>query len=86
MPKQLILIEARFLKVGDLVFDYKHRDLVKVEYVGFDRDTHRNIENVHVSYGIEALSADNFKPNAQVTILVDTDALEIILPENIGYR
>lgn len=86
MPKQLILIDARFLKEGDLVFDYKHRDLAKVEYVGFDRDTHRDIENVHVSYGAEALSADNFKPKDQVTILIDTDALEIVLPENIGYR
>lgn len=86
MSKQLILIDARFLKTGDLVFDYKHRDLQKVEYVGFDRDTHRNIENVHVSYGMESISADNFKPKDQVTILLDTDALEIVLPENIGYR
>lgn len=86
MSKQLILIDARFLKEGDLVFDYKYRDLAKVEYIGFDRDSHRNIENVHVSYGMEALSADNFKPNSQVTILVDTDTLGIVSPENIGYR
>lgn len=86
MLNQLILIDARFLRAGDLIFDYKHRDLQKVEYVGFDRDMHMDIENVHVSYGIEALSADNFKPKDQVTILVDTDALQIVLHENIGYR
>lgn len=34
--KQLIEVPARFLKPDDLVFDFKYRDLQKVEYVSFE--------------------------------------------------
>lgn len=92
--KQLIEISVRHIKVGDLIFDYKHRDLQKVEYVSFENEKGQDIElsvdmklhNVHVSYGNEAMSADNFTANAKVKILVDTESLEIVDPENIGYR
>lgn len=90
--KQLIEIPARFLKTGDLIFDLKHRDLQEVEYVSFETasgGTYKGIgeiKNIHVDYGEEAMSADNFPPDLTVIILIDTDTLEVIDPENIGYR
>jgi len=32
------------------------------------------------------MSADNFNPEQTVLILIDTDSLEIVEAENIGYR
>lgn len=91
--KQLIKIQAKFLKEGDLIFDFEKRDLQKVEYVlKEDKDGHsvretlRSVENIHVDYGEKAMSADNFKPTDEITILIDTDKLEITTPENIGYK
>lgn len=90
--KQLIKIEARLLKKGDLIFDYKHRDLQIIDYVGKEdkngnyTDITSNIDNIYVDYGIESVSADNFKPNQEVTILIDTDTIKISKPDNIGYR
>lgn len=90
--KQLVNITARFLKPNDLIFDFKHRDLQKVEYVAFETANGGvyngigELKNIHVSYGGKAMSADNFPPDLKVTILIDTDILEIIEPEYIGYR
>jgi len=90
--KQLIEIKAIFLKHGDLIFDYKHRDLQKVEYVAFETENGgvytglNDIENIHVSYGEKSMSGDNFKPDNRVIILIDTEKLEIIEPQNIHYR
>lgn len=92
--KQLINIKASFLKQDDLIFDLKHRDLQRVEYV-FIEDINGTTEstgimkephNVHVSYGEEAMSADNFRPNSTIMILIDTENIEIVEPKNIGYR
>ena len=90
--KQLIQIPARFLKKDDLVFDFKHRDLQKIDYVGKEdkngnhTEIVSNMHNIHVSYGVNSASADNFYPNDQVTIMIDTDNLKISKPDNIGYR
>ena len=84
--QQLIKIAARFLKANDLIFNYKHRDLVKVEYVEIERNLKYQIENVHVSYGMEAVSVDNFKPDDEITILINTENLKITEPKEIGYR
>ena len=90
--KQLIEMPARFLKPYDLIFDFKYRQLQKVDYVSFETangGTYNGIgeiKNIHVSYGEKAMSADNFPPDLKVTILIDTDIIEIIEPENIGYR
>ena len=90
--KQLVEVPARYLKPDDLIFDFKHRDLQKVEYVAFETANGGvytgigELKNIHVSYGEKAMSADNFPPDLKVTILIDTDILEIIEPEYIGYR
>ncbi|WP_320034815.1 hypothetical protein [Halarcobacter sp.] len=91
--KQLIEIPAKFLKSGDLIFDFKHRDLQKVEYVFHEAKNGENCKNtmapvhsIHVDYGEEAMSADNFKPETILMILIDTDKLEVVEPEYIGYR
>lgn len=92
--KQLIEIPATFLRAGDLVFDYKHRDLQKVDYVFIEDENGTSLSTgvagiahtVHVSYGEEAMSADNFKPESKITILIDTEKLEVIESRNIGYR
>ena len=90
--KQLIEIPARLLKPDDLIFDFKYRDFQKIKYVSFETANGRTyngigeIENIHVSYGEKSMSADNFPPNLKVTILIDTETLKIIEPENIGYR
>lgn len=90
--KQLIEIPARFLREDDLIFDFKYRQLQKVDYVSFETangGTYNGIgeiKNIHVSYGEKAMSADNFPPDLKVTILIDTDIIEIVKPENIYYR
>ena len=92
--KQLIEISPLYLKRGDLVFDYKHRDLQKVEYVSIEDENGRSEHSgtmgvphvVHVDYGEEAMSADNLSPDSKVLILIDTEKLEILEPANIGYR
>lgn len=90
--KQLIEIKARFLKSDDLIFDFKHRDLQKVDYVCFETesggyyDGSTEMKNVHVTYGEEAMSADNFNPDTSIMILIDLTVLEIVEPENIHYR
>lgn len=85
--KQLIEIKAKFLKSGDLIFDYKHRDLQKIEYVSLECPIgSTELNNIHVDYGFESMSADNFNPEQTVLILIDTDSLEIVEAENIGYR
>lgn len=92
MSKQLITIKARFLKSDDLIFDYKHRDLQKIEYVS--KETSNGgmyngvgvISNIHVSYGQDCDYADNFTPDDDVMILIDTDELKIIDSKNAGIR
>ena len=90
--KQLIEIPARFLREDDLIFDFKYRQLQKVDYVSFETANGGSyngigeIKNIHVSYGEKAMSADNFTPDLKVTILIDTDIIEIVKPENIYYR
>lgn len=90
--KQLIEIPARFLREDDLIFDFKYRQLQKVDYISFETANGGSyngigeIKNIHVSYGEKAMSADNFTPDLKVTILIDTDIIEIVKPENIYYR
>ena len=92
--KQLINIKASSLRAGDLIFDYKHRDLQRIDYISKEDEIGNptfnqvspKVTNIHVSYGEEAASADNFKPNNEVTILIDTDELNIIEPRSMGYR
>lgn len=89
MAKQLIEIQAVFLKAGDLIFDYKYRHLQKIEFVAketADGSRHCGIgelSNIHISYGLESNVADNFQPNCKVLILVDTDELDVIDAKNI---
>jgi len=92
--KQLVETDARFLQNGDLIFDFRHRDLQKIEYVACENKNGENIKhsldttvvNVHISYGEDAASADNFKPDEKLFILIDTEALKILKPTEIGYR
>ena len=92
--KQLIKIKATFLKPGDLIFDYRYRDCQKVEYISIEdeknRPEHTQVcfvpHTVHISYGLEADSADNFSADSEVTILIDTENIKTVKPENIGYR
>lgn len=83
--KQLIAIPAMFLKSNDLIFDYKSRKVQKIEYVSHEKQSERAliVSNVHVSYGMECLVADNFKPDSEVMILIETDDIEIADPKNI---
>ena len=77
--KQLVEIEAIYLKKEDFIFDFKNRNLTKIDYVHIERESingHRDLGepyNVHVSYGVDCDYSDNFKPNEKVLILIDTD-------------
>lgn len=92
--KQLIEIPAVYLKSGDLIFDYRHRDLQRVEYVSIEDENGTNLKTgiagdahiVHIDYGVDAASADNFTPDCKVTILIDTEKIKEIDPKDIGYR
>jgi len=92
--KQLIKIPAIFLKKHDLVFDYERRDLQKVDYVSIEDEAGTNKrtglmkapKSVHVCYGEQAMSADNFEPYQEITIQIDNSAIPIVKSENIGYR
>ena len=92
--KQLIKIPAIFLKQHDLIFDYERRDLQRVDYVSIEDKNGTNKrtglmrepKNVHVSYGEEAMSADNFDPYQEVTIQIDNSVIPVVEPEHIGYR
>ena len=81
--KQLIEIEAIHLKEGDLIFDFKSRDLTKIDYVSKESKDGGiylgigEIYNIQVSYGIDCDYTDNFKPNTKVLILVDTENIKI---------
>jgi hypothetical protein len=77
--KQLIQIRARFLKSNDLIFDYKSRKAQKVEYVSHEKASEKTpvITNIHVSYGMDCQVADNFEPDSEVIILIETDDIEI---------
>ena len=77
--KQLIEIEAIHLKKDDFIFDFKDRDVTKIEYVHIEQESingHRDLgepSNVYVSYGVDCEYSDNFKPTERVLILIDTD-------------
>ena len=89
MAKQLIEIEARHLQSEDLIFDYKTRKIQKIDYVSLEKENGDRycgigkMTNIHVSYGLECNVADNFKPDYKVLILIDTDKIETIAPNNI---
>ena len=77
--KQLVEIEAIYLKKEDFIFDFKNRNLTKIDYVHIERESingYRDLGepyNVNVSYGVDCDYSDNFKPNEKVLILIDTD-------------
>lgn len=78
--KQLINIPAKFLQKGDFIFDYKTRVAEEVDYVAKETEGGKtDIKNIFVSYGLESMVADNFSPNDEVTILVDTNDIKIRL-------
>lgn len=89
--KQLIQIEAKYLRSGDLVFDLRHRNLQKIEYVFCENKSGENVKhaldttvvNVHIDYGEEAHGADNFEPNSILMILINTEELKILKPNEI---
>jgi hypothetical protein len=67
--KQLVPIQARFLKEGDLIFCFEHRNLSRIHYVTQEGQEHERtgmitkLENIHVDYGQKATTSDNFHPN-----------------------
>lgn len=88
--KQLIQIKARNLKVGDLIFDFNRRTLQKIQYITHEdkignswRYSSEQVINVHIDYGEEAMSADNFEPDDDLLILINLDELKILKPEEI---
>lgn len=89
MAKQLIGIEARHLKSEDLIFDFRTRKVQRIEYVSFEKESGDrycgigSMTNVHVSYGLECNVSDNFSPDYNVLILIETDDIETIAPCNI---
>lgn len=90
--KQLIKIEARHLKPNDLIFDFKTRKVQKIDYVLLETESgdryvngFSKLANVHVCYGLESVVADNFMPDYEVLILIDTQKIETILPQDIRY-
>jgi len=84
MAKQLIEINARYLKSEDLIFNFKTRRVQKIEYVQADNyNSVRGPDNIFVSYGLESNVADNFKPDSKVLILIDADKIQIAEQKNI---
>ena len=89
MAKQLIEIEARHLQSEDLIFDFKTRKVQRIDYVSLEKENGDSycgvgeIANIHISYGLDCNVADNFKPDYKVLILIDTDKIETIAPNNI---
>lgn len=83
--RQLIPIRARFLKSNDLIFDYKSRKAQKVEYVSHEKASEKTpaVTNIHVSYGMDCQVADNFEPDSEVIILIETDDIEIAEVDSI---
>lgn len=76
--KQLIPIQARYLKKGDLIFDFNTRIAEEIDYLGKELDGRTKvITNIIIDYGIDSQKADNFKPNDEVFILIDTDSIPI---------
>ena len=81
--KQLIEIEAVYLQKGDLIFDFKSRNLTEIRYVSKETKngtTHLGvgeIHNIHISYSEDWDGSDNFKPNEKVLILIDTQSIKI---------
>lgn len=74
-------ISARRLKKGDIIFDLKHKIGERIDYIGFDDGNGlHEIDNVHISYGLEKDRADNFKPDDRVIILIDTSDIFIEEP------
>ena len=90
--KQLVQIQARFLKKGDLIFCFKHRNLSRIHYVTQEGQEYERtvmiteLENIHVDYGQEATTSDNFHPNDYVYILLDTDTIKILKEYEVGLR
>lgn len=76
--KQLTPIQARFLKRGDLIFDFQTRVVEEIDYVGKECSTGTTtLANIHISYGINSEKADNLLPNDEVLILIDIDSIPI---------
>lgn len=89
MSKQLIEIKAIYLKSGDLIFDFKTREVQRVDYVSFEKKDGEpyfgigEVSNVHVSYGMDCNVADNFNPDFTILILIDTELIKITQAHNI---
>ena len=90
--KQLIEIDVEYLKEGDLIFDFKHRNLQEVISVQLEdkygtdlryRTSIYPVENIIIHYGEKSNVSDNLKVGNKVLILIDTEELKIIKPENI---
>lgn len=90
--KQLIDIPVEFIQVGDLILDFKTRQLQEVKLVSLEDKNGVNkiyetsiypLENIFVDYGEDSNVADNFKIGDKVLILIDTEYLKITKPENI---
>jgi hypothetical protein len=86
MSKQLIKIQAKFIRSGDLIFDYKERVFHTVSSVYYTyRNNSQSISDmklVFISYGINSECGNNFVPNDIVSILLDIDNIEIMPIEN----
>lgn len=76
--KQLIKIEARYLKIGDLVFDFKTRECKKVQLIQHiykDEIMRDELKELYVDFEDKG---NYFPPNSSVLILIDTEQIEII--------
>ena len=90
--KQLIETDVEYLKEGDLIFDFKHRNFQKIISVQLEDKYGTDlrygtsiypVENIIIHYGEKSNVSDNFKAGNKVLILIDIDNLKITKPENI---